>query len=356
MIQVDDLNVSVGNFTLHGVNLELRQGGCLAILGPSGAGKSLLLETVMGARRPDRGRVLIDGRNITDLPPEARRIAYIPQDLALFPHLSVRKNIIFGLASAAARRNPGDALDRIVAMFKIEHLLDRQDITTLSGGEKQRVALARALIVQPRVLFLDEPLAALDAATRDDLLRSLRSLRQTLNTTIFLVTHDLDEACFLADEVAIMMQGRIVEYGPRDRVFRQPRTTAVARFLNIRNILPIAQLESAGLLPANAQHHGCTHVAVRAQDINIMPAHHSPPDAVPARLDTLIPLDSRTIAQLTLNGSLRLEALIDHDQAATLGNIGSDRIRVSITDGRLIYLSNDHADSKQETSMGGLSK
>lgn len=341
MIRVDDLNVSVGNFNLHGVNLELREGGCLAILGPSGAGKTLLLETAMGARRPDRGRVLINGRNITDLPPEWRRIAYIPQDLALFPHLSVRRNITFGLTSAAARRGAGEALDRIVAMFNIEHILNRRDIGTLSGGEKQRVALARALIVQPRVLFLDEPFTALDAATRADLLRSLRSLRQTLNTTIFFVTHDLDEACFLADEVAIMMRGRIVEHGPRDRVFRQPRTTAVARFLNIRNILPLEQFRITGLLRAEASHDGYTHVAMRAEDVAVTAWEEAPSDAVPARLDALIPLGSRTIAELSLPGFLRLEAMLNHDQAVALGKSASDQVRVSIPTGSMIYLSTD---------------
>lgn len=341
MIHVDNLNVSVGNFNLHGVNLELREGGCLAILGPSGAGKTLLLETAMGARRPNRGRVLINGRNITDLPPELRRIAYIPQDLALFPHLSVRRNITFGLTSGAARRGTGEALDRVVAMFNIEHLLNRWVIGTLSGGEKQRVALARALIAQPRVLFLDEPFAALDAATRADLLRSLRSLRQTLNITLFLVTHDLDEACFLAEEVAIMMRGRIVEYGPRDRVFRQPRTTAVARFLNIRNILPIEQFRTTGFLSVKASHDGCTHVAVRPEDVTLTEWDDGPSDAVHARLDALIPLGSRTIAELTLPGSLRLEAMLNHDQAAALGRSASDRVRVSIPTGSMIYLSTD---------------
>ncbi len=337
MIRVEDLSVSVGNFDLREVSLELREGGCLAILGPSGAGKTLLLETAMGARRPDRGHVLIDGRNITDLPPEARRIAYIPQDLALFPHLSVRQNIAFGL-SRSARRTVSDALDRIVTMFNIQHLLDRRDIATLSGGEKQRVALARAMIVQPRVLFLDEPFAALDAATRSDLLRSLRMLRQATGTTIFLVTHDLDEACFLADEVAIMMRGRVTEYGPRDRVFRRPRTIAVARFLNIRNILPLTRLQAAGLPPANATGNGCTHVAVRAEDVRIHTSHPTPPGALPVRLDALISLGSRVIAELSLNNSLRIEALLDHEQAADLSRPGQDQVYMSIAPGRMIPL------------------
>lgn len=339
MIDVRDLSVTYGDFSLRDINLNLRREECLAILGPSGAGKTLLLETVMGARRPLRGQVLLGGQNILRLPPEQRRIAYIPQDLALFPHLSVYDNIMFGLPSRSARRGADAALRRLVAMLNIEHILHRRRIVTLSGGEKQRVALARALIVQPRVLFLDEPFSALDAATRSDLLRSLQALRRTLQTTIFLVTHDLDEACFLADEVAIMMRGRLVEYGPRDRVFRHPKTTAVARFLNIRNIVPLMQFQAAGLLNEKPTNNGCTHIAVRPEDVNVIAADHAHPDAVSARLDTLTPLGSRVIAELTLNGSLHLEAMLNHKQAAALERSVCDRVHVAIDHRSLIHLS-----------------
>lgn len=348
MILVRDLHVSVGRFALRGVNLALAEGACLAILGPSGAGKTVLLETVMGARRPDRGQVLVDGRNITDLPPESRRIGYIPQDLALFPHLSVRQNITFGLSRRSPNAGAAEALEQVVRMFDIAHLLDRRDIATLSGGEKQRVALARALVVRPRVLFLDEPLAALDAASRGDLLWSLRAMRRATNTTVFLVTHDLDEACFLADEVAIMMRGRIVEHGPRDRVFRQPRDVAVARFLNIRNILPLSRLRAAGLLPGAATDGGVTHAAIRAEHVRVTPIGQASAGSVPARLEALIPLGSRVVAELALDGSLRLEASLAIEQAAALAGPVPREVAVSIGRDGVIPLSGDDA----ETSPG----
>lgn len=338
MILVRDLHVSVGRFALRGVNLAVAEGACLAILGPSGAGKTVLLETVMGARRPDRGQVLVDGQNITDLPPEARRIGYIPQDLALFPHLSVRENITFGLSRRATGADADGALERVAGMFDIAHLLDRRDIATLSGGEKQRVALARALVVRPRVLFLDEPLASLDAATRGDLLWSLRAMRRTMGTTVFLVTHDLDEACFLADEVAIMMRGCIVEHGPRDRVFRQPRDVAVARFLNIRNIVPLSRLRASGLLRDVPTAGGPTHAAVRAEHVRVAPIEQAPPGSVPARLDAVIPLGLGAVAELTVDGSLRLEATLDAARADALARCPG-QVMVSIAEGGVILLA-----------------
>ncbi len=337
MIQVRDLNVFYGDFALHNVNLELRDGGCLAIVGPSGAGKSLLLESVMGARRPTSGSVLLDGRDITDLPPESRHIAYIPQDLALFPHLSVRENIVFGLRGRDTRKNAGHELSQIAAMLRIEHLLERRQITTLSGGEKQRVALARALIVRPRVLFLDEPFSALDAATRADLLRSFRAMRREMGTTVFLVTHDLDEACFLADDVAVMMAGRIVECGPRNRIFRQPRTVAVARFLNIRNILPLSSLPSEALAVDVPPGNGITHLAMHAEDITVLPWSDNGGHALRGRLEGLIPAASHVIAEVTVNATVRLEAFLAYADASALERHPVADVAVRLAPERVLF-------------------
>ncbi len=355
MIQVRDLSVAYGNFALRDVNLELHDGGCLAILGPSGAGKTLLLETVMGARRPKCGCVLLDGRNITDLPPESRHIAYIPQDLALFPHLSVRENIVFGLRARTGRKHAGDELHRLAAMLRIEHLIDRPQVTTLSGGEKQRVALARALIVRPRVLFLDEPFAALDAATSADLLRSFRVMRGELGTTVFLVTHDLDEACFLADEVAIMMEGRIVESGLRDRIIRRPQTVAVARFLNIRNILPLSSIPSEALPVAKSADRRHTHLAIRAEDITVLPWAGKSDQDICARLDELIPVGSHVIAELTVNGNWRLEATLTHSVAASLGSHLAADVAVRIIPDQVLFLTDGGARRHSVPSSSSIS-
>jgi len=349
MIAVRNLSATYGDFALHDVTLDLHHGGCLAILGPSGAGKTLLLETVMGARRPKRGRVMLDGRDITSVPPELRQIAYIPQDLALFPHLSVRENIVFGLRSRGERRSCGDALNQLVAMLGIERLMNRRDVRTLSGGEKQRVALARALIVRPRVLFLDEPFTALDSATRTDLLRSMRRMRSALQTTMFFVTHELHEACVLADEIAIMMHGRIVTSGPKDEVVRRPRTTSVARFLNIRNILPIAALGVLGLPGPAAdpgpEQAGVTHAAVRPEDVTLLSGDAQPDDSAAAifraRLEDLIPTGAHVIAELIVSGTLRLEALLPPAHAEQFRRSLHQEVTASISPRNVIQLTGD---------------
>ncbi|MCW5775458.1 MAG: ATP-binding cassette domain-containing protein [Phycisphaeraceae bacterium] len=338
MISVRDLRATYGGFTLHDVNLDLREGGCLAILGPSGAGKTLLLETVMGARRPRGGEVLLDGRNITALPPEARRIAYIPQDLALFPHLSVRDNIVFGLPSRAARRTANDVITKLAAMLRIEHILNRRNIGTLSGGERQRVALARAMIVQPRVLFLDEPFSSLDAATASDLLWSFREMRTQTRTTVFLVTHNLHEASLLADDVAIMIGGRIVESGPRDRVFRHPSSVTVARFLNIRNIIPMSDLPPQASHLVTGSSNGCTHLAIRSEDVVLSPVSAQRGVGLRGRLDELIPCGSSVIARLTVHGTWRLEVVLNHARAAELQRSLAGEVAVSIPQHGALYL------------------
>ncbi len=338
MIEVCNLGVVLGSFALRDVSFKLPEGGCLAVLGPSGAGKTVLLEAVMGAVRPRHGCVLLGGRDITALAPEHRRIAYIPQDLALFPHLSVRRNILFGLPHRAVRRGTSPELVQLAQLLEIEHLLDRRHVGTLSGGEKQRVALARALIVQPRVLFLDEPFASLDGATRSNLLRVFRAVRRKLNTTVLFVTHDLDEACLLADDVVILMDGHVVESGPSDRVLRQPHTVAVARFLNIRNVFPITWLPALARDRSLKSVNGSTHWAIRAEDVELLGPADKLAYGLPARLEDLIPLGSHAIAELVAGAEFRLEAAVTHDQVAALtGQLGRD-IWVRLAPDRILLL------------------
>lgn len=347
MIEVQDLTVRYGTFALRDVSFTLRAGERLAVLGPSGAGKSLLLETVMGARRPERGRVLIDGREMTRVPPEARRIAYIPQDLALFPHLTVLENLRFGLRSRAARRACAGAIEEIVAMLGLASLLARRDIATLSGGERQRLALGRALAVRPRVLFLDEPFASLDAATRTDLQHSLRAIVRRFGMTVFLVTHDFDEAFLLADEVMIMMQGRIVQRGAAGTVFGEPRTVDAARFLNVRNILPVSLLPAAtaaALARRRPEHAPPALVAIRPEDVEIRTDREGPGGAdgaqgLVARVVELLPAGSRVrvIAELADGG--RIEASVPSASIASAGITGGAPIRVQLPAESMMALS-----------------
>jgi ABC-type sugar transport system ATPase subunit len=238
MIEVHGLVAHYGSFSLRDLTLTIADGECFVLLGPSGAGKTLFLETVLGIKPPDRGRIVLDGRDIGHAPPEQRGFSYLPQDLALFPHLSVRRNIAFGLA---VRHAPAAVIEertrRTAGLLAIEHLLHRRSIRGLSGGEKQRVALARALVVEPRVLFLDEPFSALDPATRRQLHGEFRAVWKRLGLTTILVTHDLDEAAALADTLAVLMGGRVQQLGPPALVFDRPANLATARFLLLENIL-----------------------------------------------------------------------------------------------------------------------
>jgi ABC-type sugar transport system ATPase subunit len=237
MIELRGLGLGRGGFHLQGIDLKVEQGECFVVVGPSGAGKTLLMEAVLGVHRPEAGQVLVDGTDVTRLPPEQRGFSYVPQDLALFPHLGVWGNIAF----ARQHRAPHDELLRDVreaaSAMGIEHLLERRSIAHLSGGEKQRVALARALVAAPRVLFLDEPFNSLDLALRVELHRELGDLRRRMRLTTMLVTHDHDEAFVLGDRMAVMLNGRICQIGTPDEIYRRPATVDIARLLLVENLL-----------------------------------------------------------------------------------------------------------------------
>ena len=206
------------------------------LLGPTGVGKTVLVETLAGLQRPAAGRITLNGRDVTGLPPEARDLGFVPQDYALFPHLSVRDNIAFGLRMRGQGRDQQAARVRdIAARLGIEPLLDRS-VRRLSGGERQRVALARALVIAPKVLILDEPTSAVDPTTRRELWAELSRIKREFQVTTLHITHDFEEAIALADRVVIFLDGEIRQDGPPDAVFRHPATRAVAAFLGIRNV------------------------------------------------------------------------------------------------------------------------
>jgi ABC-type sugar transport system ATPase subunit len=239
MIRAEGLSVSVGDFSLAEIAVAVEAGESFFFLGPSGAGKTLLLEALLGLRRPRAGRVLLNGQDATALPPEDRRIAYVPQELALFPHLTVRENILFGLS--ARGRSPKDAsarLDHWAELLDLGAVVRRKDPSTLSGGERQRVALARALITEPRVLFMDEPFSALDAPLRRRLQTEFRDLQRRLGLTVVQVTHEPEEAFLMADRMAIVMDGRIEQTGRPAELYNRPANLKVARFLMLKNLFP----------------------------------------------------------------------------------------------------------------------
>jgi ABC-type Fe3+/spermidine/putrescine transport system ATPase subunit len=251
MIKIEQLTTRCGDFSLGPIDIELGKSSYLTILGPSGAGKTLFLETCMGLLSPRSGRIWLDGIDITHIAPEQRYISYLPQDLALFPHLGVKENILFGakhrkLDQELSNTRLADLLD----LLDLYSIIDRQDITTLSGGEKQRVALARALMPGPRLLFLDEPFSALDATIKRQLQIKLREINQQLGVSILHVTHDQEEAFMLGEKIAVMIDGRLRQVGTRDEIYYQPESLQVARFLRNQNIfdMTIEEIRPDGTL------------------------------------------------------------------------------------------------------------
>lgn len=214
----------------------------VVLFGPSGSGKSLTLQAIAGAIQPDRGRIVVDHSPFYDsarhilLPPQTRRIGYVPQHYALFPHLTVEKNIAFGLV-VNHRNQPQQRINELLDIFSLQGLARRYP-RELSGGQQQRVALARALAIQPRLLLLDEPFAALDAPLRASLRQELLQLQERLGLKIVLVSHDHADAFALGQQIIVYNEGHVIQQGPRDDIFFRPSTRHVAELVGTENILP----------------------------------------------------------------------------------------------------------------------
>lgn len=236
MLQLKGVSKRLGTFQLQDLTLRIEESEYCIILGPTGTGKTVILELIAGMYRPDKGEIYYKNKRIDCLNPEQRDIAFVYQDYALFPHLNVQENIMYGLRFR--KLGPGQArqrFDEIVGNMKIDHLRSAYP-GTLSGGEQQRTAIARALITCPQILLLDEPLSALDPSTKQLFEGELRRLHNLMGMTTVHVTHDFAEALALADRIAVMQTGQIVQTGPALEVFRQPKSIFVAGFLGATNI------------------------------------------------------------------------------------------------------------------------
>ena len=239
LVRFEDVAKRFGTVTaVDGVNLEIAEGEFFALLGPSGCGKTTLMRLLAGFAEPDTGRILLNGQDIVGLPPHRRPSSMMFQTYALFPHLNVEKNIGFGLKQQGwAKDRAAARVEQMLRLVRLEGLnLRRPD--QLSGGQKQRVGLARALALQPKILLLDEPLAALDRKLREETRIELKAIQRTLGVTFMIVTHDRDEAMVVADRIAVMNEGRIAQFGAPREVYEQPASRFVAEFLGEANLFP----------------------------------------------------------------------------------------------------------------------
>lgn len=278
-VRLDAVTKTYGSTTvLHGVDLELAPGELLCLLGPSGCGKTTALRCIAGLEAVTSGRVLIGGEEVTNVPVNRRDIGMVFQQYSLFPHLSVAKNVDFGLdmrrvSKPERRRRVGEMLE----IVGLSHLSERFP-HELSGGQQQRVALARALVTRPRALLLDEPLSALDAKVRVRLREQIRAIQTELGMSTVFVTHDQEEALAISDRVAVMEAGRIAQLGTPEELYRRPASPFIADFVGLSNRVD-GELAGAGVrvrgldLPVLAAPPGSTSVAGARVTAYIRPEH-----------------------------------------------------------------------------------
>ncbi|OGV73277.1 MAG: hypothetical protein A3K19_14440 [Lentisphaerae bacterium RIFOXYB12_FULL_65_16] len=318
MLEVRNLKINLGAFSLRDVSLHVERGEYFVVLGPTGAGKTVLIECIAGLLRPDAGQVWIDGRDVTADAPESRRIGYLPQDYALFPHLTVRENLEFGLW---AQRRLGEAsakVEWLSGLLGIGPLLGRYP-HNLSGGEKQRVALGRALAIEPRLMLLDEPLSALDVATREQIGKEIRDIHDRTGITTVHISHDFEETLRLADRVALIRAGQVVQVGTPQDLFRRPASLFAARFVRAENlysgVVPNGTaavcVQTGGVdLRCETDLRGPVHVAIRADDVLVLS-----PDERPAHLNLIegriVRVQDRgAMVAVEVSGALDMTALL----------------------------------------------
>jgi molybdate transport system ATP-binding protein len=247
-LEVQNLSVDLGEFYLENVNLSLDKNSYMVIIGPTGSGKSVLLETIAGFYGAEKGRIFLEEKEITKLNPEDRGISIVYQDYVLFPHMTVFENIAYGLKK---KTNDKEIIKskvlKMAKLLKIEHLLHRNP-TTLSGGEKQRTAIARSLIVEPKILLMDEPFSAVDVSTHAYLTKLIKNAIADYETTCIHVTHNFNDVWNLAEKVAVMKDGKILQQGDLKEVFSKPSHNFVADFVGVHNIFKGEIVEKKGSL------------------------------------------------------------------------------------------------------------
>jgi sn-glycerol 3-phosphate transport system ATP-binding protein len=289
-IVLDNLTKQYGGAAaIHGVSFTVPAGSFTVLLGPSGCGKSTTLRMIAGLDTPTSGTIHIGDRDVTQLPPAKRRISMVFQSYALFPHLSVRENILFGLK---VRKEPARDFDRrlqrVAGLLGLGHLLDRKP-SQLSGGQQQRVALGRAVISEAPVCLMDEPLSNLDAQLRHEMRREIRALQQDLGITMVYVTHDQTEAMSMADQVVLLRGGQIEQHDTPDALYARPASEFAARFIGTppMNLIGLASLQGATII-AGTQGPVIANAPAGAVKLGVRPEHiRIDGDGIPATVESV---------------------------------------------------------------------
>jgi sulfate/thiosulfate transport system ATP-binding protein len=295
-IIVENVSKTFDDFkAVDDVSVEIKSGSLVALLGPSGSGKSTLLRLIAGLEIPDEGRILLTGEDATHQPVQDRHIGFVFQHYALFKHLTVRKNIAFGLEIRKTPRHKiKKRVEELIELVQLKGLGDRYP-SQLSGGQRQRVALARALAVEPKVLLLDEPFGALDAKVRKDLRAWLRRLHDEVHVTTVFVTHDQEEAMEVADEIVVMNKGRVEQIGTPQQVYDHPASPFVMSFIGPVNVLP----STSRIFQDNGFDAPHPEVFLRPHDVLVQTESNG--TTAPARVSRLLHLGWEVQAELTLD-------------------------------------------------------
>jgi spermidine/putrescine transport system ATP-binding protein len=326
-IELVSLTKRFAEVAVDNVDLQVASGEFFSLLGPSGCGKTTTLRLIAGFEEPTSGLIMLDGIDVSAVPPHKRNVNTVFQSYALFPFLTVYDNVAFGLRN---KRLPKAELDqRVYSALELVHLrqFERRRPGQLSGGQQQRVALARALVLQPAVLLLDEPLGALDAKLRRSLKVELKALQEQVGITFLYVTHDQEEALTMSDRLAVMRDGRIVQLGRPADVYESPADTYVADFLGVSNLMevdvvsrgPGAQCEvRLGDAVLTAEHGGQdapqhAHAVIRPERVKIEDFGSPGPNRVPAMVERLVYLGSGTQVYLRLAAGSDVQVLLNND-------------------------------------------
>jgi molybdate/tungstate transport system ATP-binding protein len=319
-VAVQNLSHSWSHFALTNINLSVAQGSYFVLLGPTGSGKTLLLEAVVGAYRPREGNIIVDGEDVSRLPPNKRKISYAPQNHLLFDNMTVRGNVEFGLhAKGIPEEDRKNRTKHLLDLLGISHLTNRFP-RNLSGGERQRVSLARALAVEPRAVLLDEPLSAVDAATKSSILDYLRRVHKETGVTVIHVTHDQIEAATVADRIGVIRNGKMVQVGAPTDVIERP-STEVASIFRSENLiagnvtrkeasLALVEIGDGKIIEAVTDRTGPVMLHIRPEDVVV--SKHAVDTSARNRLSGTVAevTDLGPTVRLRISGERRITAII----------------------------------------------
>ena len=325
---VQNIHICLGDFSLQDVSLGIDRGDYLSVIGHTGAGKSILLESISGFYRPPKGRIFLEGRDISHVRPEKRHFGIVYQDYALLPHFTVAENIAYGLKKIQ-KKGVQAKVNEMAASLKIDHLLHRKP-DTLSGGEQQRTALARSLVVEPKLLLMDEPFSALDPVTSQNMRLLLKKVIQNQQTTVIHVTHNMDDVWSLANKVAVLHKGKLLQCGTKDTVFQKPICQLVADFVETSLLEGVVvehnehtcmiRLHGFDVLSQDMAQQGAkVKVALRPEDIAISRERlsHNHTNVLEARIRDVVPRGVMSTLILEIGDIL----LPVHSTSSTLNHI-----------------------------------